>query len=184
MTNPEDEGEEWKRTRERDGDTETGPRVSARLRSEDKRPIREWRDIEAEWTTKAGLLARVCRYTMPGYAEYLKICEKVEAEVREQFGDLYRGHGPILGEFWRCGYVRIPAKHPAYLLHYTAETAPDVDVHGGITCSIRDTEEAWWVGFDCCHYDDTEAKWPLPRVQRECERLARQLQQLGKAVQG
>lgn len=56
----------------------------------------------------------------------------------------------------RCGYVRVPPKHPAHGRHYNLV---DVDVHGGLTfaklepCSHEDGQ-GWWLGFDCAHFGD------------------------------
>lgn len=59
---------------------------------------------------------------------------------------------------YRCGYVRIPAGHPWHGLGYDDV---DAEVHGGLTFAEPDTEcgkggddNAWWLGFDCAHYDD------------------------------
>src|SRR2546421_679762 len=56
----------------------------------------------------------------------------------------------------RCGYVRVPPKHPAHSLDYDSI---DVDVHGGLSfaeiepCAHEDGI-GWWLGFDCCHAGD------------------------------
>lgn len=56
---------------------------------------------------------------------------------------------------FRCGYVEIPIWHKMYKQHY--DIMP-VKCHGGLTYSenhLLDKEgNSWWVGFDCCHYDD------------------------------
>lgn len=78
------------------------------------------------WRTKAGL---------PGLA------------VRNHFGA------------W-CGYAAVSPGHPDYEKDYDAVP---VEVHGGLTyaehcqghiCHVPEpgeSEEAWWLGLDCCH---------------------------------
>ena len=68
---------------------------------------------------------------------------------------------PRLG-FW-CGYVGVPADHPAYGRKYDDM---DVEVHGGLTYSNACSEpvchmpepgmpaDVWWLGFDCAHLFD------------------------------
>lgn len=59
-----------------------------------------------------------------------------------------------------CGYVGVPAGHPAYGMDYDDV---DVSVHGGLTyaeacrapvCHIAENDELWWLGFDCAHAGD------------------------------
>jgi len=62
-----------------------------------------------------------------------------------------------------CGYVGVPATHPAYGLHYEAV---DVEVHGGLTyankcvgaiCHVPQPgmpDDVWWLGFDLNHFLD------------------------------
>lgn len=91
----------------------------------------------------------------------------------------------------RCGYVAVPADHPAYNKGYDDVAA---DVHGGLTYAGGNDKYPvedpglWWLGFDCAHYGDVEIE-PDPRfhfgregivrsleyVQAECESLAAQL---------
>lgn len=60
--------------------------------------------------------------------------------------------------FHRCGYVRVPPRHP---LHGKDCDHADVqvNVHGGLTfaqmepCAHEDGT-GWWFGFDCCHAGD------------------------------
>ena len=75
--------------------------------------------------------------------------------VRNHFGSL-------------CGYVGVPAGHPAYRQGYDDV---EVSVHGGLTfdgfCADEETErgichipgegrdpKVWWLGFDCGHFND------------------------------
>ena len=65
---------------------------------------------------------------------------------------------------YRCGYVRIPPGHPWHGKGYDDVRTADggwPDVHGGLTFAEADTDcgkggedNAWWLGFDCAHYDD------------------------------
>src|SRR5262252_4875039 len=62
-----------------------------------------------------------------------------------------------------CGYVGVPAGHPAYQQAYTDV---NVEVHGGLTyagecsppiCHIPkpdQSDDVWWLGFDCGHCFD------------------------------
>ena len=59
---------------------------------------------------------------------------------------------------YRCGYVRVPVNHPWHGKHYDDLS---VDIHGGLTfaepdkpCDGNRPDNAWWLGFDCAHYDD------------------------------
>lgn len=59
---------------------------------------------------------------------------------------------PLLTQPWYCGYVRVPAGHPLYLVKY-GEIETIIDCHGGLTYSGLHTD-GWWIGFDCNHCDD------------------------------
>lgn len=68
-----------------------------------------------------------------------------------------------------CGYVGVPAEHPAFGKGYEEV---DAEVHGGLTfadrcqesapeghgiCHIPEpgrTDKIWWLGFDCAHAGD------------------------------
>lgn len=50
-----------------------------------------------------------------------------------------------------CGYVFLPAGHPAHGLDWTNQS---VDVHGGVTLSEASTDGRWLVGFDTAHCYD------------------------------
>ncbi len=59
---------------------------------------------------------------------------------------------------YRCGYVRIPPGHPWHGKDYDDI---DADVHGGLTfthpdehCGKGGEDDAWWIGFDCAHWND------------------------------
>lgn len=60
----------------------------------------------------------------------------------------------------RCGYVRVPAKHSAYLHPYQSRSLNSVRVHGGLTfaeiepCVEHPDGRGWWFGFDCSHFRD------------------------------
>lgn len=102
-----------------------------------------------------------------------------------------------------CGYVGVTPDHPYYGHDY-----PDVPVeaHGGLTyadachgviCHVPDdpsSDDVWWFGFDCAHYQDLvphmiryrtpgterlgEAYRDIAYVTREVTNLALQLHQL------
>lgn len=97
-----------------------------------------------------------------------------------------------------CGYVGVPPGHPAHGKDYDSVNV-NVDVHGGLTyaraceelvCHVPEpgeSENTWWLGFDCAHYEDLSPfdlrNGPRPRatyrnveyVKREVNRLADQL---------
>jgi hypothetical protein len=64
-----------------------------------------------------------------------------------------------------CGYVGVPPGHPYHGKEYNGL---DVDVHGGLTyaeacvegghiCHVPqpgESDEVWWLGFDCAHSGD------------------------------
>lgn len=77
---------------------------------------------------------------------------------------------------YRCGYVRVAKGHPWHGVDYHKIAA---DVHGGLTfaepdkpCGKGEADDAYWVGFDCAHYNDLpdpelpepppERRWPSP----------------------
>ncbi len=64
-----------------------------------------------------------------------------------------------------CGYVGLSSTHPWYRTTYDDV---DVEVHGGLTYSAAcdgthichvpapgESEDRWWLGFDCAHASDT-----------------------------
>lgn len=67
-----------------------------------------------------------------------------------------------------CGYVGVPPGHPWHKKHYDEVAA---NVHGGLTysdsCSDHvchvpkpgETDDVWWVGFDCSHVGDYSPKY-------------------------
>ena len=99
-----------------------------------------------------------------------------------------------------CGYVGVPPGHPWHGASYGDLTDPYPDVHGGLTYSDKcdghvchvpqpgESDDVWWVGFDCGHYDDLQPGIrqyfePFPGstykdvayVRAECENLADQV---------
>jgi hypothetical protein len=108
-----------------------------------------------------------------------------------------------------CGYVGLPPNHPAYGSGYDDV---DVDVHGGLTyaeaccghiCHVPmagESDDVWWLGFDCAHGGDylpmrkaLAARFPyeiferfddvyrdVAYVRAEVERLANQLVTMAK----
>lgn len=60
-----------------------------------------------------------------------------------------------------CGYAAVDPGHPLHGLGYSS--APDLDVHGGLTYANRcagsvchvpqpgEPDDVWWFGFDCGH---------------------------------
>jgi hypothetical protein len=99
-----------------------------------------------------------------------------------------------------CGYVAVPREHPAYGRGYDEM---EVQVHGGLTYADQcrghichepkagQSEDVWWVGFDCAHSGDMipafrrgfsanlgETYRTVSYVRREVENLANQLKVL------
>lgn len=76
---------------------------------------------------------------------------------------------PSLGHL--CGYVGVPSGHPWHGVDYD-DLSPSPNVHGGLTFSDRcqheadpsksichipggaETDDVWWLGFDCAHAYD------------------------------
>lgn len=61
----------------------------------------------------------------------------------------------------RCGYVRLPIGHRYWGKGYDEL---DVSVHGGLTFAERAEDGAWWIGFDCAHYNDARVD-PSARIE-------------------
>lgn len=102
-----------------------------------------------------------------------------------------------------CGYVGVAEKHPLYGRPYNDY---ELEIHGGLTfsgpCTEADPEHGichmpspgesdnvWWIGFDCAHGHDTmpNLKTPLfpeqeyrtiDYVKTECAGLAKQLKEM------
>ncbi len=81
-----------------------------------------------------------------------------------------------------CGYVRINSDHPYFEKEYDEIYYEiDVEVHGGLTFSSRQLgdipsdDDYWWLGFDCCHFDDD---FSFEEVIEETESLAQQLDRM------
>lgn len=96
-----------------------------------------------------------------------------------------------------CGYVGVPEGHPWYRKDYGQV---DADVHGGLTyadhccddtpiCHVPqpgESDNVWWLGFDCAHSFDYVPKMDgfirqymssykdVPYVRSEVESLVRQ----------
>lgn len=101
-----------------------------------------------------------------------------------------------------CGYVGVPATHPAYGQYYDEVK---VEVHGGLTyadqcrgsiCHVPQEgmpEDVWWLGFDTAHAGDLvpgyPRDWPSDAsdtyksrayAEAETRRLAEQLEFVGE----
>ena len=97
-----------------------------------------------------------------------------------------------------CGYVAVPPGHPAHGKGYDDVA---VDIHGGLTyargcgghvCHVPaegESDDVWWLGFDCAHCDDLCPAMPtgiddqvyrdVAYVRAEVESLADQLAAMG-----
>lgn len=87
--------------------------------------------------------------------------------IKANHPEMILSEGEHLGFAWlvvhngigyRCGYIRLPKGHPWHGKDYDGVSA---EVHGGLTFSEPDTpcekggpDDAWWIGFDCCHLWD------------------------------
>lgn len=107
---------------------------------------RTWYQVK-EWTTKAGLTARINQ------------CVWKPRVV---------GLAPSLHPFY-TGYVLKRSDDPK--TYYDSS----VDVHGGVTFEGSQPDTlGTWVGFDMAHLGDEEAQ-DLDYATEECEKLARQM---------
>jgi hypothetical protein len=111
------------------------------------------------------------------------------------------------GGGWLCGYVGIPPTHPYYGKDledkelkeiYTdkkinfSEASQQIDDPRAVNHQLLPTDKNyWWIGFDCCHYDDvfpriiqfynfsSDTSYKnIEYVKTQVEFLARQLNQL------
>ena len=96
------------------------------------------------------------------------------------------------GGFSLCGYVHVPAGHPAADMGYDDV---DIRVHGGLTFRCRATDGGSWFGFDTGHAGDWLSIsipdkpelgiempgriWTADDVADETEKLAKQLREMG-----
>ena len=61
---------------------------------------------------------------------------------------------------YRCGYVAVDESHPYYKMDYTDDGPNEVMCHWGLTYSgegrhfYDDSDDLWWFGFDCGHFED------------------------------
>lgn len=111
----------------------------------------------------------------------------VESHFRKEL-DKYPGRvGMKVG--WGNGYVILPKEHPDYGKSYEEINA---SVHGGLTFADESLniswpelpdfcrgKEGWWIiGFDTCHLEDDENRWPKERVEREAMKLVFRMTEL------
>lgn len=82
-----------------------------------------------------------------------------------------------------CGYVAVPPRHPWHGLGYDDI---DVRVHGGLTYAgpsyedsspqriglLGESDDAWWIGFDCGHLGDRAPLLDFPFNAGEYRTLA------------
>lgn len=75
-----------------------------------------------------------------------------------------------------CGYVGVGASHILHGVNYDADKAAmaSLYVHGGVTYTNRcsgaichvpragESDNVWWIGFDCAHCDDLSPKPRYP----------------------
>lgn len=112
--------------------------------------------VEKEWTTSAGLEARIHKFTPTNpYPDYY---------TREYY----------------CGYVKTTKSMSFFHQQPFEEPFPHFEVHGGVTFfgvfDKRDTDDGIkWIGFDCNHYWDELDPKCIWYVERECESLAIQI---------
>lgn len=108
---------------------------------------RSWYLVE-EWTTKAGLKARVQKCV---------------------WSDEVKSIASSLHDFC-TGYVQIPEGS-------VREWEKEMDVHGGITFGpdALDGESGLWIGFDMAHILDENIPDQEAYAHAECEKLAEQV---------
>jgi hypothetical protein len=96
----------------------------------------------------------------------------------------------VMPRGWGNGYVIIDQDHKFHGYDYD-HIDQYVEVHGGLTfgqivdkniVECFDLEESyigkWIIGFDTCHWGDTQEEWTKERVQQEADGLMKQLEAL------
>lgn len=127
---------------------------------------------------------------LEAYAKKQRAMEMTEAKAwppEEHTVRLWDAHGLrcaiAQGTFSLCGYIHVPATHPAAGKHYDDL---DVQVHGGLTFTCKAIDGGRWFGFDTGHAGDNVVipetgtilkgrVWTEADVAHESERLAEQL---------
>ncbi len=146
--------------------------------------------IERKGTTEAGLRA-VCILYHWDFQSYR--CGYVAVPVNHPLhGKKHDAPLLELAEMWTSVLTGTTGKRGAIpLLCFKPDEPPTlevlIDVHGSITYSAdhaggdKSPSVDWWFGFDCAHDGDTLETCDTAYVQDECERLAVQLVEAGKA---
>ena len=135
--------------------------------------------IVKEWVTKAGYRAKII---LNGYKDNRWYCGYVEVPTEHPL------YGLAYSDKMPAGYS-LPEKTPIgkrgiiSVMCVVDLSAPSIDVffdvHGSITYSgSMGKSGEWWFGFDCNHVYDTIESCDEAYVKRECESLARQLEDL------
>ena len=122
--------------------------------------------------------------------------DRVEWRIGPFAALIVRNHSGAL-----CGYVGVPAGHPAHGKHYSDDLLRELNCHGGLTFAdkcqaggkichvpqLGESDAVWWLGFDCNHCgdmapgmsrfyrDDSGYYWRINNVKTEVEFLAKQL---------
>lgn len=86
--------------------------------------------------------------------------------------------------YWMCGYVGVPAEHPAHGKDY--DDLEQIEAHGGLTYAgdgiVETDPQLWWLGFDTAHSFDGPHTANPTFVRSECERIAKQLAEMTAEV--
>ena len=154
--------------------------------------------IEKDWITEAGLRAVVIVRFWDGPA-YLKQRYRYK-KYRCGYVGVPPLH-PLYGVHYYQKVLHIPKGAQTFIIKETSESiAPEnvCNVHGGLTYSGNGSypvpSDEWWFGFDCAHVGDGYIEIPpgemnilgdgpprsLEYCWSECERLARQLKEIGE----
>lgn len=144
-------------------------------------------NLVKEWETKTGLnavcirvqLGHLCGYvgvstTHPWHGkDYNYELEKQEWDKLNKCKNPFKG-SPIDVVLAASDFFKEGENGPR-ISYY-------INVHGGITYAggnkdypVKNTNNLWWFGFDCCHDTDTPEKCDLDFVVNECESMAEQL---------
>ena len=131
--------------------------------------------IVKEWTTKAGLKAKVyqCVWS-PEIRRAIATQHRQFMEAMPQYASTLMNMSPLPDHY--TGYVEIPDadKHDYY-------DDRDVDVHGGVTyCGNQDGGESRWAGFDMAHVGDENIVDPENYAIGQCEKLAKIIKKRNK----
>jgi hypothetical protein len=120
--------------------------------------------------------------------EQIKKCETAQSQIEADWkSNGFRCVVIFVRQSHRCGYVRIPKRHIAFIVG-SYDDLP-IAVHGGLTfggqIDILEKDANYiWFGFDCGHSGDRESYeteghfWTTSEVIEETNKMARQFKEM------